>query len=200
MYSMMEHEMKAGGPPLPQTPHRMSPAGTVEGGGPKGAYAQGDPMDKVKRPMNAFMVWSRGQRRKMAPGEPQDAQLGDQQAPGGRVEAAGRRGEAALHRRGQAPARRAHEGVPGLQVQAAAQEQAAAAQGAAGGQVPAGRREPAGRGGPERRAQDGELRLEPQRGLRGHAGRRAGLRPAAAPLRPVPAAVPGQDGPGASPT
>lgn len=35
------------------------------------------------------------------PGEPEDAQLGDQQAPGSRVEAADRDGEETVYRRGQ---------------------------------------------------------------------------------------------------
>ncbi|KTF79281.1 hypothetical protein cypCar_00013451 [Cyprinus carpio] len=75
MYSMLEHDMKSAVPPTHQSAQGMT---QLNGGVTHGAAKQAvnnqqqssDPMDKVKRPMNAFMVWSRGQRRKMAQENP----------------------------------------------------------------------------------------------------------------------------------
>ncbi len=104
MYNMMETEIKS---PLPQ-----SNTGSAAGGKNNSSSDQ----DRVKRPMNAFMVVVPRPAEEDGTRESQNAQLWDQQAPRCWLETFDWRREETLHWRGQALTGHAPEGAPGLQI------------------------------------------------------------------------------------
>ena len=89
----------------------------------QGERRQGEETDER---LHGVVAWTAPED---GPGEPEDAQLGDQQAAGGAVAHDDGGGEAAVHRRVEATARHPHDRAPRLQVQTAPPTQDAAEEG-----------------------------------------------------------------------